>query len=537
MVARIGLKTNITAVQLGPGESSTVEVTITNLGQVVDAFNLGINSLDPSWYTIAPQQVSLFPQASGTATLQIRLPAGAAAPAGSYSFELVATSRDKPTDSTAVSMLVQVTAGGELSLDLEPQRIVARRGTFTLLVKNEANAERPLVLKPTDPDAILVFTFGQPHASPIQAQKSAETATSTSPNPGETPVERPDVAVGRPVGASTLVTSTLQTDWTGPGAETGQGQLELTVPANTLVEMSLNVETKRRIWTGREAQLKFDVAATPPGVEYEESQVKRVSGELIYTPILAAWSALPLMLRRILAIALPLLLLALLLFLLLRPQPKPQSAAASNATPTVAAQVSPTAGGGGSGSAGGGAGGGSGSGGAGSGSGSGQGTGSGSRGPLKIVKFDFASAPDGNVQVTWEVTNALTVTLNATPVALSGTQPVDINSDQSLTLSATNGKDVVSQSKGVLLLRPPEIKSFTADPPQTCPGCEVTLKWSTTRSNSVTVDGTPVPGPDGSMKVKPTGTTDYLLSAQSNFGEVESSLTVTVTQGLPTPTP
>ena len=92
------------------------------------------------------------------------------------------------------------------------------------------------------------------------------------------------------------------------------------MPVSSVVQIPLTVKTKKRIWTGREQNLRFDVAATPPGVEWEAREARR-AGELIYRPYLARWSALPLMLRRAIAIGVPLLMLGLLLFLLLRPDP------------------------------------------------------------------------------------------------------------------------------------------------------------------------------------------------------------------------
>ncbi|MDQ3930392.1 MAG: hypothetical protein M3328_14765, partial [Chloroflexota bacterium] len=116
------------------------------------------------------------------------------------------------------------------------------------------------------------------------------------------------------------------------------------------------------------------------------------------------------------------------------------------------------------------------------------------------------------------------------------TQTVKADSDQSLSLQATNGKDTVSQAKGILLMRPPEITSFTADPPQSCPGCAVTLRWSTSRAERVLLDGTTLPSTDGTLTVKPNASTEYVLSAENALGSVQGVLTVNVAAGVATPT-
>ena len=155
----------------------------------------------------------------------------------------------------------------------------------------------------------------------------------------------------------------------------------------------------------------------------------------------------------------------------LRPDP---TQAGGTPTPTVAQQVETAVAAtvtavvdSGAGGAGGDNGGGSGSETPGAGDGSG---GSGGEGAPRIVRYELEAGADGTVQVTWEVTGATKITLNEQNVPATGTQTVDTTTDQSLTLTASNDEgDVVSQSKGVLIMRPPEIKSFTAEPAQTCP--------------------------------------------------------------------
>ncbi len=275
--------------------------------------------------------------------------------------------------------------------------------------------------------------------------------------------------------------------------------------------------------------------------------MRRIAGELVYRPVFAALMGLPPALRRALAVAIPLLLLALALYLLFRPQPAPagtvdnpsatrtalaadaaatQTALAAlggasqtqtalamaNAAATQTALALEQA--------------------------SADATRTAlAAPPVQIIKFDWAATPDNQVQVTWEVTHAITVTINSTPVPLTGSMPVDVSRDQSITLVASDGRNTVSQSKGVLLVQPPVIKSFTADRSEVCPGCEVTLTWSTERAERVLLDGQAQADVNGSAKVRPTQTTEYLLAAESALGRVEQVLTVTVNPALPTPTP
>src|ERR1700704_5462433 len=98
MAGRIGLETDVTNVDLAAGQTAVVRVTLTNFGAVVDAFDLSIRNLDPSWYELTPARLSLFPKAKGIATLILHPPVAARALAGEYNFEIVAASRDASSE-------------------------------------------------------------------------------------------------------------------------------------------------------------------------------------------------------------------------------------------------------------------------------------------------------------------------------------------------------------------------------------------------------------------------------------------------------
>jgi hypothetical protein len=155
-------------------------------------------------------------------------------------------------------------------------------------------------------------------------------------------------------------------------------------------------------------------------------------------------------------------------------------------------------------------------------------SGQGNLGPLRILKFDWATQNDGVLAVTWEVTNALTVTLNSEIVPLLGTRPVDSSSDRAMTLTATNGKDTASRSLGVLLLRPPEITVFKAEPPQVRPGEGVVLSWEVLRADELFLDGNRVSGPNGSVSLQPQQPEQHTLVARNNFGQSQTTVNINV---------
>jgi pSer/pThr/pTyr-binding forkhead associated (FHA) protein len=86
-------------------------------------------------------------------------------------------------------------------------------------------------------------------------------------------------------------------------------------------------------------------------------------------------------------------------------------------------------------------------------------------------------------------------------------------------------------------LRPPDVKDFKADPARAIVGTPVTLSWAIDRAKSVSIDpssGNEQLSPDsGNLKVAPTATTRYTLTARNLVG-ISSSRTISV-EVLPAP--
>ena len=551
MAGRIGIEASEKSLNLAAGERSVVTITLTNAGNVVDAFDLTVRDLDPTWYTLTPTRVSLFPKATGVSTLQIHPPLTTKALAGDYPFTIEAASRDAVEESATLAMRLTLAASGDVAVEMEPQRIVARQGTFRVAVNNASNIDRQVVLRPADAEEALRFSFGNPQFFPLASAKPRadfedETATY-------------NVAQAREAGQTDLSQAPPPPEWTAPGPESGQGHLTLTIPAATRLEIPLTAARKEREWFGMNISHRIEVSVTPPGVEWEEKDARKAGAELVYPPIMAWMSGIPIGMRRLLALLIPLLILGLLLFLLFRPQPGGAGSPASQTQTAVAAALAQTqtalalsasqtqtalAGGGGALSAaaqtqtaqalGGGA------------PSSADQTATAlagglsaadqtataqaaSGGQVRIVKFVWEGGA-GNLQAVWEVapTQGVTVTINKTPVAPVGTMTVDEREDRSLQLEATDGKRVERQNLGALHLRPPTVKLFSADQLSVSAGSTVTLSWETIGADRLTVNDTPVNGPNGTLQVTPSSTTEYLLTAENSYGTIISRVTVTV---------
>ena len=120
----------------------------------------------------------------------------------------MATSRDNPDENTTLTVRLRLAAVSELALDIEPQRIIARQGTYSLRITNAGNTARAASVRPTDPDELMIFAFGEPQASALGV---APSPPQTSP---DAPTQQYDVSTGRPVGQVEPMAATIQADWT-----------------------------------------------------------------------------------------------------------------------------------------------------------------------------------------------------------------------------------------------------------------------------------------------------------------------------------
>src|SRR5688500_14788982 len=171
MAGRIVIEASEKSLNLAAGERGLITITLTNAGNVVDAFDLVVRDLDPSWYTLTPARLSLFPKAKGVATLQLHPILSPRAAAGNYPFQIVATSRDAADETATLPLSLTLAVSGDITTEMEPQRIVGRQGTYRLIVNNGSNSDRQVVLRPTDAEEMLTFKFGNPQFFPLASAK------------------------------------------------------------------------------------------------------------------------------------------------------------------------------------------------------------------------------------------------------------------------------------------------------------------------------------------------------------------------------
>lgn len=135
-------------------------------------------------------------------------------------------------------------------------------------------------------------------------------------------------------------------------------------------------------------------------------------------------------------------------------------------------------------------------------------------------------------QITWDTQDADTVTLNGTPVALTGSLGVTPSATTVYTLVASrNGCTTQQRQVRVDVSTPPTINAFGAAPDTLQQGQATALQWDVSDAASVTIDGVPVNPSSGSMTVAPNATHTYKLVATGDGcspQQRQASITVTV---------
>jgi len=531
---RIGLTVAPDRLALAPGGKADFTLIVTNQGQVVDTFDLVVEGVDPSWYTLTTASVSLFPGATDTLGLTVHLPetpagpppaasagaassAGPAAPngavaaAGEHRMHLRVVSRDDASAATA-DVVVEVLAVGTLRTELLPQRVVlgglgapGAWGRYRLRLINEGNADRLVDVAVADDEAAL------------EARLEAD---------------------------------------------------RLAVPAGETREVAIALRTRRRPWIAPQRTVPFTVTATAAldelaerstvlGVGEPGESLGMATGDLTYNAPFAFLAGLPLWLQRLLPLLLALaILLAILAWILgaagmqspLRPRPTP--VAEGTPTPevsplqaaqaTVSAQQTAAARAGAPGAAT--------PGGAAGQTAAQQTAAAAAAGQLPaIASFELRTPQGGGrgeFELAWDVQRADQVRildvrggqktpLEGVPNTPAGTLRIQVPNLESheYELEATNRAGTSRRSIGMVILQPPEIVSFTAEPAEVDAGQPVTLSWEVRRAARLGLAGRNETLPaqnSGSVTVPVDADTTFTLVAINDLGRVERAVTVRV---------
>jgi len=133
---RIGMAVNPRMLTITTGQPSTTQVTLTNLGSIVDWFTTIVEGVPPEWLKGAGQEVQLNPGMQETIELNVNVARSSNNFAQEYPVTIRARSREQPNESGTVQARWNVLPFKEDALRLEPRRASGRGGasyTVTLV--------------------------------------------------------------------------------------------------------------------------------------------------------------------------------------------------------------------------------------------------------------------------------------------------------------------------------------------------------------------------------------------------------------------
>ena len=154
--------------QIYPGDAAEVSITIQNASNVVDSFLIEVQGLDSSWFKLSVLNSSLMPRDEGSSIITISPPKSSDAAARDYPITVRVISQKDPTQETNVTGNLEVQPFYTYSLDLRPQKMTGPKGSYSVIIANNGNAELDFALEGRDPEDLCQYRFDnrQPRVLP-----------------------------------------------------------------------------------------------------------------------------------------------------------------------------------------------------------------------------------------------------------------------------------------------------------------------------------------------------------------------------------
>jgi hypothetical protein len=151
--------------ELRPGDSTEVEVTVRNSGQTVEHYSTSVVGLPRgARYTAEPAISHLMPGDAGTVKVRISLPDGSDVQAGRHVLGMLVRSPYHGDISRCEEFDLHVVPVAALTMTAHPQVVVGGwSGRFALNLTNSGNTPLSVGLTCTDPEDAVLFSFRPKH--------------------------------------------------------------------------------------------------------------------------------------------------------------------------------------------------------------------------------------------------------------------------------------------------------------------------------------------------------------------------------------
>jgi hypothetical protein len=150
-------------VDVDPGRSATIGMTVRNNGTVVDRYTFEALGAAAAWVTFAPNTLSLFPEASATVNIILSPPRDPLVTAGPTPLGVRVVSAEDEAGSVVEEGTVNVGAFSDITVELVPRVARGRLvGRAQLAVDNRSNCRYRAEIVGSDSQMQLAFAFRPP---------------------------------------------------------------------------------------------------------------------------------------------------------------------------------------------------------------------------------------------------------------------------------------------------------------------------------------------------------------------------------------
>lgn len=183
MAETIRVSSEQNSLEINAGEAGDTVITVQNLSAAVGVFTIDLDGLDPAWFSLSSNSVSLFPGDSTTATLVIMPPRLSTSLAKEYPFAIKVSSQRDEQDVQTLPFTLTITPFYDFTMDYQPQRARGIRAVHTLSLSNSGNADLSFIMQGRDTDGLCTFEFDPelPLVAPGQTSQVAVTAKGKRP--------------------------------------------------------------------------------------------------------------------------------------------------------------------------------------------------------------------------------------------------------------------------------------------------------------------------------------------------------------------
>ena len=155
--AKVTLEPPAMTLQSG-GDTAEAVATVTNVGEVLDQYDIEIEGLDRTWYTIHAPSVGLFPGDHSEVRISFHPPKRSDIRAGDYPFAVRAVSQVSRDRGGSARGMLKIQPFAVFKAEISPQRTAGRRGGgYRLMVSNSGSVDLTLDLKAADREGTCRF--------------------------------------------------------------------------------------------------------------------------------------------------------------------------------------------------------------------------------------------------------------------------------------------------------------------------------------------------------------------------------------------